>query len=153
MILSGRPKYTPRANEVIKSAARQARQLGHPSVGSQHLLFALLLLGSGVQFHVLTKLGLTYSSVGDGIRQRSPDTEENKKIDGVLYGLSAVESLDRAADESRKMMHSYVGTEHILLGLLAEQKGGATDLFASHGVNVTKAREMILEAIRLPEGT
>ena len=143
-------KYTPRAQQVFKLASIEVESLGHPCVSSQHLLLGLLILGSGFQFSILTKLGFTVDSVRQSIRTSKPDVEQFKKIGGINIGISSQRALERAMREAAAMSESYTGTQHILLGLLAEEGGGAAALFVSQKVDTAKTRQEILTEYTLP---
>ena len=129
----------------LKFAGAEAESLGHSCVGSQHLILGLLLLGNGVQFSVLTKLGFTADLVRQRLRADQPEVERSKKIRGMKIGMSAQEALESAKREAIAMSHSHTGTEHILLGRLTEDHGGAANLFALQNVDKPKTRQQILE--------
>ncbi len=129
----------------LRRAEAEARGFGHPCAGSQHLVLGLFLLGSGVHFSVLETLGVTADSLRRGIAAAGPVPEETQTIGGVVLGGSAARALERAAQEAAAMSHTYTGTEHILLGLLSEESGGAAALFAAHKVDVAKARQVIVD--------
>jgi ATP-dependent Clp protease ATP-binding subunit ClpC len=143
----GSVKYTPRSQQVFKLAWAEAQAFDHPCVSSQHLLLGLLKLGTGVQFSVLTKLGFTADSVRQSVGQINPEIARlYKKIGDIPFGASAQQALKRMRQEAVAMNHSYMGTEHLLLGLLAEENGGAASLFAAQKVDTKKTREEILIA-------
>ena len=108
-------------------------------------LVCLFLLGSGVQFSVLRKLGFTLESLRQHIIAVGPGSEQPQAVCGFAVGTSAARALSRAAHEAAGMSHTYTGTEHLLLGLLSEPSGGAAELFATHKVNIFKARRLILD--------
>jgi len=138
-------ELTPRAKNAIRLAETEARSFDHPCVGSQHMILGLLLLGSGVQFSVLRKLGFTVDSLRQQIAAIGPRSEPSQKLCGFAVGSSAARALERAAQEAAAMSHTYTGTEHILLGLLSEESGGAADLFATLKVDTAKAKQVILD--------
>ena len=139
-------KFTPRATNAFRMAEVEARGFRQPCVGSQHLLLGLYLLGSGVQFSILTKLGFTADSLRQSIVALGSIAEQTQTVDGFVFGASAVQSLERASHEAAAMSHTYIGTEHVLLGLLSEQAGGAATLFRDHKANTAMGRQMILDA-------
>jgi ATP-dependent Clp protease ATP-binding subunit ClpC len=144
MLMLPSEKYTPRSQQALNLAWSEAQTLGGACIGSQHLLLGLLILGNGVQFHILTKYGFTVDSERESIRQGNPESEHHKKIDGIPFGVSAQAALKRARQEAIAMNHSYLGTEHILLSLLTEEKGGAATLFAAQKIDAAKVRQEIL---------
>jgi hypothetical protein len=139
------PEPTPRAMNSFRLAEAEARSLGQPCVESHHLVLGLFLLGSGVQFNLLRKFGCTAESLRQGIAAIEPASMQTQAINGFILGLSAVQALERAGQAAATMSHTYVGTEHVLLGLLSEETGGASRLFAAHKVDVAKARKAILD--------
>jgi ATP-dependent Clp protease ATP-binding subunit ClpC len=143
-------EFTPRAKIAFGHAEAEAHALAHPSVGSQHLIFGLFLLGSGVHFSVLRQLGFTAESLRREIVTVGPTAENTKEVRGFVFGISAAEALERADQEAAAMSHTYTGTEHILLGLLTEESGGAARLFTAHNADVAKARQIILNEYQHP---
>ena len=135
-------ELTPRAAQALESAQQLARDLGHSGVGSQHIVFGLFELGSGVHFSVLRSLGFTSQSLREAIAAVAPVGSIPAK--GPNSDVSATEALKRAETGATAMNHTYTGTEHILLALLSEEHGGAAHLFASRGVDNAKVRQTIL---------
>jgi len=135
-------ELTPRAKQALESAHALARDLGHSRVGSQHLVFGLFQLGSGVHFSVLRSLGFSADSLRRAIAAEAP--VGSISADGPTADISATAALKRAEMEATALSHTYTGTEHILLALLSEERGGAANLFASRSVDTTKTRQTIL---------
>jgi len=139
-------KLTPRARQALESARQFAQELGHTRVGSQHIVFGLFQLGSGVHFHVLCNLGFTLDSLRRAIAgEASPG---NVPASGPSLDISGASALLRAETEATGMSSTYTGTEHILLALLAEEHGGAAHLFASRGIDIAMTRQTILGEMR-----
>jgi ATP-dependent Clp protease ATP-binding subunit ClpC len=138
-------KLTPRAQQAFRLAEAEARSFGHSPTGSHHLVLGLFLLESGVHFQILKNLGCTIPSLQQAVKMIGTVPAEVKPVSGFELGASAVLALERASDEADAMSHTYVGTEHILLGLLFEEQAGpASRLFAAHHIDRTKARNEIL---------
>jgi ATP-dependent Clp protease ATP-binding subunit ClpC len=135
-------ELTPRATQALENARQLARDLSHPNIGSQHIVFGLFQLGFGVHFSVLRGLGFTSDSLRQAIAAWVPVAAVPPT--GPTFDISATATLERADAEADAMRHTYTGTEHILLGLLAEEDGGAAHLFASRGVDIAKTRQTIL---------
>jgi ATP-dependent Clp protease ATP-binding subunit ClpC len=110
------------------------------------LVLGLFMLGGGVHFSVLRELGLTEESLRQGIAAIGSVLEQTQMMDGFVIGNSAAQALERAGREAATMSHTYTGTEHVLLGLLSEESGGAATLFAALKMDRTKGRAMILDA-------
>lgn len=138
-------ELTPRAQKAFRLAEAEARSFGHMSTGSHHLVLGLFLLESGVHFHVLQSLGCTVRSLRQAVESIGTVSEQVQPVNGVELGESAALAVERASNEAAAMSHTYVGTEHILLGLLSEGQAGPADkLFAAQHVDRAKAREEIL---------
>ena len=138
-------EFTPRAQKAFRLAEAEARSFGHTPTGSHHLVLGLFLLKSGVHFHVLQSLGCTVQSLRQAVESIGTVSEQVQPVSGLELGESAAHAVERAGGEAAAMSHSYVGTEHILLGLLAEEQAGpASKLFAAQHVDRAKAREEIL---------
>ena len=141
-------ELTPRAKQALESARQVARDLGHSRVGSQHLVFGLFQLGSGVHFHVIRSIGFTSDSLRQTIAAEAP--VGSVTVSGPTFDISATAALKRAETEATAMSHTYTGTEHILLGLLSEEHGGAAHLFASRGVDIAKTRQTMIAEMQPP---
>jgi predicted dehydrogenase len=140
--------FTPRAQQVMALARKEAALLNHSVVGPEHLLAGLIALGDGVAVNVLVKLGLELSKVRAEVeRHAGPGVLLQKVTGNIPFSPQVKRVLARAAKEARKLSHAYVGTEHILLGLLKEEEGGVPQIFKTFGVDVEKTRNEILKAI------
>ena len=136
--------------DAFASAEAEARSLHHPSIASQHLVLGLFLLGSGLHFSILRKLGCTADSLRQGVTALGPTMGPTQTIGEFAFAASAGQVLERAAREAAAMSHIYIGTEHLLLALLAEESGGAASLFTMHRADVARARRTILDAYSQP---
>ena len=135
---------TPRASRALELAGAEMCCLGHPFIGSQHLLAGLYALGHGMQFTVLLSAGVTRESLTDAMAKIAPSAEATVVREGQLLGASAVHALDRADRGASFLSHSHVGTEHILIALLAEKDGGAARIFSAHGLDTVAMRKDII---------
>ena len=143
-------KFTPRARKAFGLAEAEARRLGHPCLGSQHLVLGLFLLGSGVHFSVLRRLGFKVESLRQHIVAIGLVSEPTQTVSGFTLGISGARVLERAAQQAAAMAHTYTGTEHVLLGLISEESGGAANLLALQEADVAKARRAILDEYAQP---
>lgn len=140
-------RFTERAQKVVKHAQEEAALLGHPAVGTEHLLLGLLREGEGFAAKALTNLGV------DLARTREEIVKMLGKGDAVInnqeigFTPRAKRVLELAFDEARQMGVNYVGTEHILLGLLREGEGVAARILANLGITMEKAREQVLSLL------
>jgi ATP-dependent Clp protease ATP-binding subunit ClpC len=138
---------TPRAKRVIECAMEESRRLGHNYVGSEHLLLGLIREDDGVGAQVLMNMGLHLQRVqNEVLKILSAGGETPEFIENIVYSTpEARRAGDRAAVEARNMRHRSVGTGHILLGLLGEERGMAARLLTRLGVNADTVREEIVK--------
>ncbi|WP_296971813.1 ATP-dependent Clp protease ATP-binding subunit [Tepidanaerobacter sp. EBM-38] len=139
-------RFTERAQKVIAYAQEEARRLNHNVVGTEHLLLGLLREGEGVAARALINLGVDADKVRSQVEMMigvGPFP-----IQGPIgYTPRAKRVMELAIDESRRLGHNYVGTEHILLGLIREGEGVAAQVLANLGVSLDKAREEVLNLL------
>jgi len=139
-------KFTNRARIVMSLAQDEAQRLGHNYMGTEHLLLGLLREGEGVAAIALQTLGVSLDDARAAVLQI---IGHGDRIVVGEIGLTprAKKVIELAVDEARRMGHHYVGTEHLLLGLLREGEGIAAGVLASRGVNLERARVTILNAL------
>ena len=139
--------FTPRAQQVLALARKEADRFNHNYVGTEHLLLGLIKLGQGVAVNVLTKLGLDLETVRLQVEQQVGSGPETKMVGNIPYTPRVKKVLALASKEAKALNHSYVGTEHILLGLLREGEGVAAQVLRNLEVNLDKARSEILKEL------
>ena len=132
-------KFSERARRVLTTAQEEARQLNHSYIGTEHILLGLAREEEGVAAKVLSNLGASLSKVRSAVefisgRSEKPSTGET----GLTPRAKRV--IELAIDEARQLGHSYIGTEHLLLGLLREGEGVAAGVLDSLGVTLERAR-------------
>jgi len=115
--------FTPRAQQVLALARKEADRFNHNYVGTEHLLLGLIKLGQGVAVNVLQKMGLDLETVRMEVEKQVGSGPETKMVGNVPYTPRVKKVLALAGKEAKALNHSYVGTEHILLGLLREGEG------------------------------
>jgi len=138
---------TPRCQKALNYAKESASRFGHSRVSSAHLVLGLLTLHGGVADNLLRKAGLSVQSVEGYLSTRRSSDEDRVIYDGEPLGRSAALAFERADAETRARKTTYLGIEHLLLGILAEENGEAADLFASVHVDREKLRRSILDEI------
>src|ERR1700690_2556013 len=147
--------FTPRAQQALALARREADRLHHHYIGTEHLLLGLIKLGQGVAFNVLQQMGLDLETVRMAV-EKVAGTDPASKVDGnVLYAPRVKMGLALASKEAKNLHHNYVGTEHILLGLLREGNGTAARVLKQFNVDLVQTRNDILkelDPIFLPGG-
>ena len=139
--------FTERVRKVLAMAREEAARLHHEYVGTEHILLGLIREGEGVAAAVLQNLSVDL----DEIQQKIEETVKKGKAaqttgPDLPYTSRAKKVLELAMSEARELNHSYVGTEHLLLGLLREEKGIAAQVLTDTGVNLDAARA---ETLRL----
>src|SRR5206468_919988 len=117
--------FTPRAQQVLALARKEADRFNHNFVGTEHLLLGLIKLGQGVAVNVLQKMGLDLETVRMEVEKQVGSGPETKIVGNIPYTPRVKKVLALAGKEAKALNHSYVGTEHILLGLLREGEGVA----------------------------
>jgi len=132
-------KFSERARRVLTIAQEEARQMNHSYIGTEHVLLGLAREEEGVAAKVLTNLGVSLNKVRSavefrGSRGERPSTGET----GLTPRAKRV--IELAIDEARQLGHNYIGTEHLLLGLLREGEGVAAGVLDSLGVTLERAR-------------
>jgi hypothetical protein len=136
--------FTPRAQQVLILARREADQLHHNFVGTEHLLLGLMALGQGVAFNVLHTLGLKPEAVRAEIVNCVGVGPDQKLIGNPLLTPRAKQVLTLADKERKALHHTYLGTEHILLGLLRDGDGVAARVLGKLQLNLGQVRQEIL---------
>ena len=139
--------FTPRAQQVLALARKEADQFNHNFVGTEHLLLGLVVLGQGVAVNVLSKLGINLEKVRSEVEKQVGKGPDQKMIGNIPYTPRVKKVLAMAAKEAKALNHTYVGTEHILLGLLREGDGPAARILKNLGMDLKKTREEILKEL------
>ena len=139
--------YTPRAQQVLALARKEADRFNHNFVGTEHLLLGLIKLGQGVAVNVLQKLGLDLEIVRMEVEKQVGTGPDQKMIGNIPYTPRVKKVLALAQKEAKLLNHTYVGTEHILLGLLKEGDGVAAKVLKSLDVDIEQTRQEILKEL------
>jgi ATP-dependent Clp protease ATP-binding subunit ClpC len=139
--------FTPRAQQVLQLARREADRFNHNVIGTEHLLLGLIKLGQGVAVNVLQKMGLDLETVRMEVEKQVGTGPDQKVIGNIPYTPRVKKVLDLARREAKSLNHTYIGTEHILLGLLREGDGVAARILRSLDVDIEQARQEILKEL------
>ena len=139
-------KFTERARKVLSLAQEEAQRFQHNYIGTEHLLLGLVREGEGVAAKVLANLGVELNKV------RSAVEFIIGRGDRIMHGdigltPRAKKVIELAVDEARRLDHHYIGTEHLLLGLLREGEGIAAGVLEKLGVTLERARTEILQIL------
>ena len=139
--------FTPRAQRVIQLAQREADSFNHPYVGTEHLLLGLIALGEGVAVNVLERLGISLESVRLEVERAVGQGPETKTVGNPPFTPRSKKVLQLAIAEAQSLHHTYVGTEHLLLGLLREGEGVAAQVLRNLDVNFDAARSEVMREL------
>src|SRR6059036_2840594 len=139
--------FTPRAQQVLALARKEADRFNHNFVGTEHLLLGLIKLGQGVAVNVLQKMGLDLETVRMEVEKQVGTGPETKMVGNIPYTPRVKKVLALAGKEAKSLNHSYVGTEHILLGLLREGEGVAARVLKSLELDIERTRNEILKEL------
>src|SRR5256884_133189 len=139
--------FTPRAQQVLALARKEADRFNHNFVGTEHLLLGLIKLGQGVAVNVLQKMGLDLETVRMEVEKQVGTGPDQKMMGNIPYTPRVKKVLALAAKEAKALNHTYVGTEHILLGLLREGDGVAARVLKNLDVDIEQTRQEILKEL------
>jgi ATP-dependent Clp protease ATP-binding subunit ClpC len=136
-------KFTERARKVLTMAQEEAVRLRHNYIGTEHLLLGLVREGNGLAAKVLTELGLNLETIRDDVESIIGHGE---RIVRGQVGLTprAKKVIELAVDEARRMNHHYIGTEHLLLGLVRESSGIAARILEQEGLRLGDIRLQVM---------
>src|SRR5579875_3814305 len=138
-------RFTERAQKVLALAQEEAARLKHPGVGTEHILLGLVREGEGIAAKALTSLGVSAEKIQSEV-ERIIGTGQSQ-TGAMTYTPRAKRVIELSIDEARKLNHSYVGTEHILLGLIREGEGVAARVLANLNISLSKARQQVLQLL------
>ena len=139
--------FTPRAQQVINLARKEADGFNHPYVGTEHLLLGLIGLGEGVAVNVLNRLGVSLERVRLEVENAVGQGPQTKLAGNVPFTPRSKKVLQLSAAEAQALNHTYIGTEHILLGLLREGEGVAAQVLRALEIDLDTARREILREL------
>jgi ATP-dependent Clp protease ATP-binding subunit ClpC len=140
-------KFTERVRKVIFLAREEASRLQHDSIGTEHLLLGLLREGEGIAATVLNNLGLDLDVIRHAVESMVAHTGGTLTIGEIPFTSNAKRVLELAVDEARQLNHNYIGTEHLLLGLIREGEGVAAKVLTDMGVDRKKVRDETLKLL------
>ena len=139
--------FTERVRKVLSMARQEAIRLQHDYVGTEHILLGLIREGEGVAAHVLGNLNVDLDQIHERVDESVRRGKATIALGELPYTNPAKKVLEFAMAEARELNHSYVGTEHLLLGLLRESKGIAAQVLNSLGVTIEEARSETLKVL------
>ena len=139
--------FTPRAQQVLALARKEADRFNHSFVGTEHLLLGLINLGQGVAVNVLQKMGLDLETVRLEVEKQVGTGPDQKLAGNIPYTPRVKKVLELSKKEAKALHHTYVGTEHILLGLLREGEGVAARVLKNLDIDIDLCRQEILHEL------
>jgi ATP-dependent Clp protease ATP-binding subunit ClpC len=139
--------FTDRVRKVLAMAREEAIRLQHDYVGTEHILLGLIREGEGVAAAVLNNLAVDLEQVQEKVEESVRRGKATIALGELPYTSRAKKVLEFAMAEARELNHSYVGTEHLLLGLLREEKGIAAEVLGQLGVSLEDARRETLKLL------
>ncbi len=145
-------QFTPRARQVVILARKEADRFNHDYIGTEHLLLGLVKLGEGVAMEVLREMGVDFETLRIEVERAVGSGPETKVVGEVPLTAKARKVIELSVAEAKSLQHSYIGTEHLLLGLLQEGDGVAARVLRNLGVDLQKTRERILHKLKMEYG-
>lgn len=138
-------RFTERAQKVLALSQEEAIRLGHNNIGTEHILLGLIREGEGIAAKALRELGLEVKKIQVEVEKLIG--KGNQPMKSIHYTPRAKKVVELSQDEARKLGHPYVGTEHILLGLIREGEGVAARVLHNLDVSLNKARQQVLQLL------
>ncbi|GAB3795907.1 ATP-dependent protease ATP-binding subunit ClpC [Virgibacillus kimchii] len=138
-------RFTERAQKVLALSQEEAVRLCHNNIGTEHILLGLVREGEGIAAKALQSLGLEVAKIQEEVENLIGTGKQ--PMQSIHYTPRAKKVVELSQDEARKLGHSYVGTEHILLGLIREGEGVAARVLNNLGVSLNKARQQVLQLL------
>jgi len=139
-------KFTERARKVLTLAQEEAQRFNHNYIGTEHLLLGLVREGDGVAARVLSNMGVQLPKVRSAV-EFIIGRGEGAVVGEIGLTPRAKKVIELAVDEARRLNHHYIGTEHLLLGLVREGEGIAAGVLESLGVNLEKVRAQVMQVV------
>ncbi|MDO5358118.1 MAG: ATP-dependent Clp protease ATP-binding subunit [Slackia faecicanis] len=143
-------KFTDKARHVLVLAQEEARALSQPHVGSEHLLLGLAKEPEGMAAQALEHVGVTYEGAHEAVRAMSEATKTEQPAAHLSFSPRVKRILETSLREAMQMGQSYISTEHLLLGIIREEEGGAIDALKKMGVSADKVRGALNDLVGQP---
>jgi len=143
-------RFTERARRVIILAREEAERHHHEYLGTEHILLGMLKDGGGIAITVLQKAGLSIEQIRMEVERHLPRNANALIVGEIPFTPKAKKVLEYGVEEARLMGHNYIGTEHLLLGLLKEKEGIAAKVLNALGIRLVETREKILNLLQEP---
>src|SRR6202171_5771207 len=149
-------RYTERARRVLFFARYEASQLGSVSIETEHLLLGLIREGKGLTSRIVARSHLSLENIRKEIEGRTVFREKVSTSVEIPFSTETKRVLQFAAEEADRLLHNYIGTEHLLLGILREERSVAASILMEKGMRLDTTREDIVRLLNeqtTPEAT
>ncbi len=140
-------RFTERARKVIILAKEEARRFNHDYIGTEHILLGLVREGEGVAAAVLQKIGVSLENIRLEVEKLVQPGPTTQIIGDIPFTPRAKKALELAAEEARSLGHNYIGTEHLLLGLIREGEGVASQVLLNLNLDLNGVRNEVMELL------
>jgi ATP-dependent Clp protease ATP-binding subunit ClpC len=140
-------KFTDRARRAVVWAQEEARTLNHDYIGTEHLLLGLVHEGQGVAAKALESLGIGLEGVRERVEEAIPPGQVEVRTGHIPFTPRAKRVLELSLSEAKALEHRYIGTEHLLLGLLREGDGVAAQVLVALGADLDGVRERVIQLL------
>lgn len=140
-------KFTKRAKKVMSLAIEEASHYNHQGVGTEHILLAIMSEGDGIGAKALNHLQVQPGELRTQIETLHPAGEQPISKDQLGMTQQGKQSMELAVQEAQSLGQHYLGTEHLLLGLLREEEGLANQVLSTSGVTLEKTRELVKQLL------
>ena len=140
-------RFTDRARRVVVRAQEEAGALNHDFIGTEHILLGLVHEGQGLGAKALESLGISPETVRERVEDAVPAGQHPRPAGHIPFTPRAKRVLELSLSEAKVLGHSYIGTEHILLGLLREGEGVAAQVLTLLGADLDGVRERVIQLL------
>ena len=140
-------RFTDRARRVIVHAQEEARSLDHDYIGSEHILLALIQEGDGVGAKALEAMQISMDTVRGRVEGITGRGQVPSRTGHIPFTPTAKKVLELSLREALQLGHNYIGTEHILLGLVREGEGVAGQILVSQGADLERTRQLVIQIL------
>jgi ATP-dependent Clp protease ATP-binding subunit ClpC len=140
-------KFTERARKVILLAKQEAKRFNHDYIGTEHVLLGLLREGEGVAAAVLQSLNMSLEGIRREVEKLVQPGPATVVSGDLPFTPKAKKVMELAMDEARALGHNYIGTEHLLLGLIRESEGVASQVFMNMGLDLERVRDEVIKLL------
>ncbi len=140
-------RFTERARRVVVLAQDEARMLNHNYIGTEHILLGLIHEGHGLAAKALESLGISLAVVRQQVEEIIGRGQQEPPSGHIPFTPRAKKVLELSLREALQLGHTYIGTEHILLGLIREGEGVAAQVLVGVGVDLNRARQQVIQLV------